>query len=349
MTSIGSVTLEVADPAAAERFYTTALGLGNQVRLRASQAPTTGFRGFTLSLTVSQPANASRLIDAALDAGATALKPAAKSFWGYGGVVQAPDGTIWKVATSAKKDTGPATRQIDQLVLLLGVADVAASKRFYVDRGLTLAKSFGRKYVEFASASSPVKLALYGRRALAKDAGVPPEGTGSHRIIIGSDAGTCTDPDGFAWEAASLRAGWRGTVARQPSHGITAVHHRAKPREPFNGLARKESSMKDMQKPSSSTADRASKGFTDEERAAMRERARELKAPGRRGPRAGKAHGESDVLEKIAERGPRLPPGPPWPAVALLTTHRRQLARPEARRASRDERSRSKEYVGNPF
>ena len=81
--------------------------------------------------------------------GATALKPAAKSFWGYGGVVQAPDGTIWKVATSAKKDTGPATRQIDDFVLLLGVADVAATKRFYVDHGLAVAKSFGSKYVEF--------------------------------------------------------------------------------------------------------------------------------------------------------------------------------------------------------
>jgi hypothetical protein len=38
----------------------------------------------------------------------------------------------------------------------------------------------GRKYVEFATPSSPVKLALYGRRALAKDAGVSPDGTGSH-------------------------------------------------------------------------------------------------------------------------------------------------------------------------
>ena len=37
-------------------------------------------------------------------------------------------------------------------------------------------------------------------------------------------------------------------------------------------------------------------GFTGEERAAMRERAQELKA----GPRAGKADGESDVLAKIA-------------------------------------------------
>src|SRR3989337_631981 len=44
-----------------------------------------------------------------------------------------------------------------------------------------------------------------------------------------------------------------------------------------------------------------SEGFTDEERAAMKERARELKAEGRRGPRADKADGESAVLAKIAE------------------------------------------------
>src|SRR5205809_2959660 len=42
-------------------------------------------------------------------------------------------------------------------------------------------------------------------------------------------------------------------------------------------------------------------GFTDEERAAMREYAQELKAAARRGPRADKADGESAVLAKIAE------------------------------------------------
>jgi uncharacterized protein YdhG (YjbR/CyaY superfamily) len=59
--------------------------------------------------------------------------------------------------------------------------------------------------------------------------------------------------------------------------------------------------MKYTQKPVSSTAGGASKGFTDEERAAMKERARELKAPARRGSRAGTADGEGDVLAKIAE------------------------------------------------
>jgi catechol 2,3-dioxygenase-like lactoylglutathione lyase family enzyme len=202
MTSIDSVTLEVADATAAQRFYTTAFGLGPELRFRAADAPTSGFRGFTLSLTVSQPANVSALIDAALAAGATSLKPAAKSLWGFGGVVQAPDGTIWKVATSKKKNTGPATREIDKLVLLLGASDVPASKRFYVDRRLTVARSFGRKYVEFDMPSGAVTLGLYGRRALAKDAGVPEDGSGSHRLIIGSDAGRFTDPDGFEWESS---------------------------------------------------------------------------------------------------------------------------------------------------
>ncbi|WP_406230958.1 glyoxalase [Nocardia sp. NBC_01009] len=200
-TSIESVTLEVPDPAAATAFYAAAFGLGDKVRVRASETPTTGFRGFILSLVVSQPSTVDSLIGTALDAGATTLKQAKKSFWGYGGVVQAPDGAIWKVATSSKKNTGPATREVDDFVVLLGVDDVKATKQFYLDRGLAVAKSFGSKYVEFDTPPASVKLALYGRRAAAKDAGIPPEGTGSHRIVIGGNTGPFTDPDGFAWEA----------------------------------------------------------------------------------------------------------------------------------------------------
>ncbi len=43
------------------------------------------------------------------------------------------------------------------------------------------------------------------------------------------------------------------------------------------------------------------KGFTDEERLAMKERIQELKAAARRGPRGDKADGEGAVLAKIAE------------------------------------------------
>jgi uncharacterized protein YdhG (YjbR/CyaY superfamily) len=52
---------------------------------------------------------------------------------------------------------------------------------------------------------------------------------------------------------------------------------------------------------SAKKATQKSEGFTDDERAAMRERAQELKAQARRGPRADKAGGESDLLAKIAE------------------------------------------------
>ncbi|PZT69022.1 glyoxalase [Streptomyces sp. SW4] len=203
MDSIDSVTLEVADPEAAARFYSSAFALDpSLVRVRGSEAPTTGFRGFTLSLVASQPGNVDALYTAALDAGATSLKPAAKSLWGYGGVVQAPDGTVWQLATSAKKDSAPAARAFDEIVLLLGVADVRAAKRFYAERGLAVAKSFGGKYVEFATGPGGVKLSLYKRRGLAKVAGVAAEGSGSHRLVICGGDRPFTDPDGFAWEPA---------------------------------------------------------------------------------------------------------------------------------------------------
>ena len=57
-----------------------------------------------------------------------------------------------------------------------------------------------------------------------------------------------------------------------------------------------------MKKSKSATATgKKFKGFTDEERVAMKERVRELKASARRGAGADKADGESDVLAKIAE------------------------------------------------
>ena len=59
--------------------------------------------------------------------------------------------------------------------------------------------------------------------------------------------------------------------------------------------------MKGTKASTTSRTDDASKGFTDEERAAMKERAQELKATTHRGPRANKADGEKDLLAKVAE------------------------------------------------
>ena len=204
MSYVNHVTLEVTDIEAATRFCSGALGLDpgtSRVRLRQVDAPAAGFRGFALTLITAQPADVDALVDAASGAGATILKPPTKSIWGYGASLQAPDGTVWQVASESKKNSGPPTTDVVEIVLLLGVADVKATKRAYVERGLEVKKSFGGKYVEFASPDGAVNLALYGHDALAKQVGVPAEGSGSHRIVLSSTAGPFTDPDGFVWEA----------------------------------------------------------------------------------------------------------------------------------------------------
>jgi uncharacterized protein YdhG (YjbR/CyaY superfamily) len=66
-------------------------------------------------------------------------------------------------------------------------------------------------------------------------------------------------------------------------------------------VAERKPAKKSTQQSAKSSTGKASKGFTDEERAAMSERAQELTAAARRGPRSAKADGESDVLAKIAE------------------------------------------------
>jgi uncharacterized protein YdhG (YjbR/CyaY superfamily) len=72
-------------------------------------------------------------------------------------------------------------------------------------------------------------------------------------------------------------------------------------------MAERKPGTKATQKSAKSTTaiKKTSKGFTDEERGAMKERVQELKAAAPRGPRADKADGESAVLAKIAEM-----PGP---------------------------------------
>ena len=67
-------------------------------------------------------------------------------------------------------------------------------------------------------------------------------------------------------------------------------------------MAEKKPAKKNSPKSAKSTSaiGKASKGFTDEERAAMREYAKERKAAARPDSRAGKADEEGAVLEKIA-------------------------------------------------
>lgn len=200
--NIHSITLEAAstaDVAAAEDFYRDAFGLDDQIRVRLDTGPTSGFRGFAPSLILAQPADVDALFVRAVQAGAEVLKPVVKSFWGYGGSLRAPEGTVWQIASANKKSTAQATGEIHRLVLLLGVSDVKASKSFYSGQGVAVSKSYGSKYVEFDSGR--ITLALYKREKLAKQVGVDDAaGTGSHRIAVNAD-GSFNDPDGFAWEA----------------------------------------------------------------------------------------------------------------------------------------------------
>jgi len=66
-------------------------------------------------------------------------------------------------------------------------------------------------------------------------------------------------------------------------------------------MAERNPATKGTRRSAKSTTDEAARRFTDEERAAMRERAQELKASARRSPHTGRADGESDVLAKISE------------------------------------------------
>ena len=50
MTNIDSITLEVADTAAAQRFYADAFGLTTQLRFRTAETASTGFRGVRAQL-----------------------------------------------------------------------------------------------------------------------------------------------------------------------------------------------------------------------------------------------------------------------------------------------------------
>ena len=139
-TTISSVVLEVADVAAAEAFY-TALGVGDRVRVRASEAPTSGFRGFTLSLVVSQPANVDALRPRRHRRRRDRPEARQEELLGLRRRRTGAGRHDLEDRDSSKKDTGPATREYDDLVLLLGVEDVKATKQFYVDHGLAVARA----------------------------------------------------------------------------------------------------------------------------------------------------------------------------------------------------------------
>ncbi len=171
MTSITSLTLCSPDGAAASDFYREALGPETPVRTGAGTTGS-GFRGFILGVDVAAATGVDLRYAQALTRGADSLKAPKKQLWGgYSGAVRGADGTIVKIATSGKGQAADDSA-VTRTVLLLGVADVKATQRFYVDHGLAVAKSFGSKYVE-------VRAPGRRRHARALQAGRARQGRGS--------------------------------------------------------------------------------------------------------------------------------------------------------------------------
>lgn len=196
MNLIESITTTVADADAVRPIYES-LGIADRVHVSESEGAATGFGGFTISLIVAQPATVNSLTTRALNAGAVETKPPAKSLWGYGAAVTTPDGTVVTIASSSKKSTGTDTGEIEELVLQLGVDDVTASKSFYAARGLSVSRSYGKRYAQFDTGA--ITLALTTLKNLARAAGAPPETAVARTLTVRSDAGTFTDPSGFSW------------------------------------------------------------------------------------------------------------------------------------------------------
>lgn len=130
---ISMITLGVTDLAASIRFYESGLGLprmesppevafftldGSWLGLygRAALAEDVGvapagcgFPGFTLAHNVGSAAEVEQVIDQAVAAGATLVKPAGKVFWGgYAGYFADPDGYYWEIAHNPFIRVGPA-------------------------------------------------------------------------------------------------------------------------------------------------------------------------------------------------------------------------------------------------
>jgi hypothetical protein len=126
------ITLGVSDLARAVQFYEQGLGfpkmdsppevafftlngtwLGLYGRAALAEDATvsaegSGFGGFTLAHNVASEAEVEQVLEQAVSAGATLVKPAQKVFWGgYSGYFQDPDGHLWEVAHNPLFWVGP--------------------------------------------------------------------------------------------------------------------------------------------------------------------------------------------------------------------------------------------------
>lgn len=130
---ISMITLGVDDLDRAIRFYEQGLGLprmdsppdvaffplngtwlglyGREALAEDATVPAagSGFEGFALAHNVASEQEVHRLIDQAVQAGATLVKAPQKVFWGgYSGYFSDPDGHLWEIAHNPLFWVGPA-------------------------------------------------------------------------------------------------------------------------------------------------------------------------------------------------------------------------------------------------
>ena len=103
--------------------------------------------------------------------------------------------------------------------ITLGVADLAASRRFYRETFDWQERGDSNDNIAFYQAGSALILALFPRAALAADAGIAADGTAvtdlspaaqqcvtivnpPQAVYWGGYSGYISDPDGFLWEIA---------------------------------------------------------------------------------------------------------------------------------------------------
>jgi catechol 2,3-dioxygenase-like lactoylglutathione lyase family enzyme len=224
---IDEITIAVTELERARRFYEEGLGFGadsSMLALRPWDAladdvgaspESEGFRGFTLSYIVDDAAAVDAMLARAVSAGGVISKPPRTALWGYSAYVTDPSGHLWKIASpkrrpllarkpSADVPTGPT-----EVALTVGVADMKRAKEFYAERlGLPIKKDYS-KFVSFDGGEGRPDLALYKWEALAKDADVPPAGSGFRGFTLslaaahGAQGGYFTDPDGYLWKTTT--------------------------------------------------------------------------------------------------------------------------------------------------
>ena len=97
-------------------------------------------------------------------------------------------------------------------LVTLGVADVAASTRFYERLGVRRSSASVMGEVSFFSTAGGLVLALWGERDLAADAARPPQRTGFRGVALALNVGSRAEVD-----AALADAGRAGATVVKPA------------------------------------------------------------------------------------------------------------------------------------